>query len=111
MIAYCGRPSSASFCDRFPYIVHAMRGKRSQKAARAGSPSLRRSLLRQAPSYTAVPKLPRVTSMTTLIYHIVNVFTRGDDRFSGNPLCVFQSGASLDAATMQALALQFNLSE
>jgi hypothetical protein len=20
MIAYCGRPSSASFCDRFPYI-------------------------------------------------------------------------------------------
>ena len=49
--------------------------------------------------------------MTTLTYHIVNVFTRGDDRFSGNPLCVFQSGASLDAATMQALALQFNLSE
>jgi PhzF family phenazine biosynthesis protein len=49
--------------------------------------------------------------MTTLTYHIVNVFTRGDDRFSGNPLCVFQSGASLDTATMQALALQFNLSE
>ena len=21
MLAYCGRPSSASFCDRFPYIV------------------------------------------------------------------------------------------
>jgi hypothetical protein len=20
MLAYCGRPSSASFCDRFPYI-------------------------------------------------------------------------------------------
>lgn len=49
--------------------------------------------------------------MTTLTYHIVNVFTQGDDRFSGNPLCVFQSGVSLDAATMQALALQFNLSE
>ncbi len=49
--------------------------------------------------------------MTTLTYHIVNVFTRGDDPFSGNPLCVFESGASLDAARMQALALQFNLSE
>jgi hypothetical protein len=21
MIAYCGRPRSAAFCDRFPYIV------------------------------------------------------------------------------------------
>ncbi len=25
MLAYCGRPSSASFCDHFPYIVRAMR--------------------------------------------------------------------------------------
>jgi trans-2,3-dihydro-3-hydroxyanthranilate isomerase len=49
--------------------------------------------------------------MATLTYHIVNVFTRGDDRFSGNPLCVFENGESLDTATMQALALQFNLSE
>jgi len=49
--------------------------------------------------------------MPTLTYHIVNVFTRGDDRFSGNPLCVFENGESLDTATMQALALQFNLSE
>jgi trans-2,3-dihydro-3-hydroxyanthranilate isomerase len=49
--------------------------------------------------------------MTTLTYHIVNVFTQGDDPFSGNPLCVFESGESLDAARMQALALQFNLSE
>jgi PhzF family phenazine biosynthesis protein len=49
--------------------------------------------------------------MTTLAYHIVNVFTQGDDPFSGNPLCVFESGASLDTARMQALALQFNLSE
>ena len=49
--------------------------------------------------------------MATLTYHIVNVFTRGDERFSGNPLCVFENGESLDTATMQALALQFNLSE
>ena len=49
--------------------------------------------------------------MATLTYYIVNVFTRGDDRFSGNPLCVFENGESLDTATMQALALQFNLSE
>jgi trans-2,3-dihydro-3-hydroxyanthranilate isomerase len=49
--------------------------------------------------------------MTTLSYRIVNVFTQGDDPFSGNPLCVFEDGASLDTARMQALALQFNLSE
>lgn len=44
-------------------------------------------------------------------YRIVNVFTQGDDPFSGNPLCVFENGESLDTARMQALALQFNLSE
>jgi trans-2,3-dihydro-3-hydroxyanthranilate isomerase len=49
--------------------------------------------------------------MTTLTYHLVNVFTQGDDPFSGNPLCVFESGEALDTARMQALALQFNLSE
>ena len=49
--------------------------------------------------------------MTTLNYQIVNVFTQGRDPFSGNPLCVFESGESLDTASMQALALQFNLSE
>ena len=49
--------------------------------------------------------------MATLTYHIVNVFTRGDDRFSGNPLCVVENADMLDTATMQALALQFNLSE
>lgn len=41
--------------------------------------------------------------MTTLTYHIVNVFTRGDDRFSGNPLCVVEHAESLDTATLQAL--------
>jgi trans-2,3-dihydro-3-hydroxyanthranilate isomerase len=49
--------------------------------------------------------------MPTLNYHIVNVFTQGDDPFSGNPLCVVESGELLDAARMQALALQFNVSE
>ena len=49
MLAYCGRPSAASFGDRFPCIVSAMRGKRSPKSARWGAPSLRRSLVRQAP--------------------------------------------------------------
>jgi trans-2,3-dihydro-3-hydroxyanthranilate isomerase len=44
-------------------------------------------------------------------YRIVNVFTQGDTPFTGNPLCVFENGASLDAPQMQALALQFNLSE
>src|SRR5216683_6081839 len=49
MIACCGRPAAASFCDRFAYIVPTMRAKRSQKSARCGSPSRRRSLVRQAP--------------------------------------------------------------
>lgn len=49
--------------------------------------------------------------MTTLPYRLVNVFTRGAQALSGNPLCVFENGASLDAETMLALARQFNLSE
>jgi len=46
-----------------------------------------------------------------LAYRLVNVFTRDSGRLTGNPLCVFEDGTGLDAATMQALALQFNLSE
>jgi len=48
--------------------------------------------------------------MPELSFRIVNVFTR-DGVLTGNPLAVFEDGAGLDAATMQALALQFNLSE
>jgi PhzF family phenazine biosynthesis protein len=51
------------------------------------------------------------TQMARYAYRIVNVFTQGDTPFTGNPLCVFENGASLDTAQMQALALQFNLSE
>ncbi len=45
------------------------------------------------------------------IYHfrLVNVFA--ESIFGGNPLCVFEDGRGLDDAEMQALALQFNLSE
>lgn len=46
-----------------------------------------------------------------LRYRILNVFTAGGARLSGNPLCVFEDGSQLDAATMQALARQTNLSE
>src|SRR5215510_6324690 len=46
-----------------------------------------------------------------LRYRLVNVFTRNREPLSGNPLCVFEDGSSLDDATMQALARQFNLSE
>ena len=49
--------------------------------------------------------------MTAYAYRILNVFTQGRAALSGNPLCVFERAQSLDAATMQALALQFNLSE
>jgi PhzF family phenazine biosynthesis protein len=44
-------------------------------------------------------------------FRIINVFTRGGGALTGNPLCVFEDGSGLDTATMQALALQFNLSE
>jgi len=46
-----------------------------------------------------------------LRYRILNVFTHGGARLSGNPLCVFEDGSQLDAATMQTLARQMNLSE
>src|SRR4029450_12927281 len=42
-------------------------------------------------------------------YRLVNVFA--ESVLAGNPLCVFEDARGLDAATMQALALQFNLSE
>ena len=42
-------------------------------------------------------------------YRIVNVFAQTP--LAGNPLCVFEDARDLDDATMQALALQFNLSE
>jgi PhzF family phenazine biosynthesis protein len=49
--------------------------------------------------------------VTSHRFQIVNVFTRGGDPMSGNPLCVFESAADFDTKTMQALARQFNLSE
>jgi len=49
--------------------------------------------------------------MASYAFRIVNVFTQGSAPLSGNPLCVFERAQSLDAARMQALALQFNLSE
>lgn len=45
-----------------------------------------------------------------LAFRIVNVFTR-DGPLTGNPLAVFEDGSGLDGQAMQALALQFNLSE
>jgi len=46
-----------------------------------------------------------------LRYRIVNVFTRGSDPFTGNPLAVVEDAGDLDEATMLALARQLNLSE
>jgi len=46
-----------------------------------------------------------------LAYRIVNVFTEGGGRLTGNPLCVFEDGRGVDDATLQALARQLNLSE
>jgi PhzF family phenazine biosynthesis protein len=48
-------------------------------------------------------------TMTTFKYRIVNVFAEAP--LAGNPLCVFEDGRGLDETVMQALALQFNLSE
>jgi trans-2,3-dihydro-3-hydroxyanthranilate isomerase len=49
--------------------------------------------------------------MPAYTFHIVNVFTHDRRALSGNPLCVFESGADFDTDVMQALARQFNLSE
>lgn len=49
--------------------------------------------------------------MASHAFRIVNVFTQGESPLTGNPLCVFENGADFDEPTMQALALQFNLSE
>jgi PhzF family phenazine biosynthesis protein len=42
-------------------------------------------------------------------YRIVNVFA--EERLAGNPLAVFEDARGIDDVAMQALALQFNLSE
>jgi len=49
--------------------------------------------------------------VVTRTFHLVNVFTRDGGTLTGNPLCVFEDGTGLTAGEMQALALQFNLSE
>jgi PhzF family phenazine biosynthesis protein len=46
-----------------------------------------------------------------LAFRLVNVFTSGAERLSGNPLCVFEDGSALTDDAMQAIARQFNLSE
>src|SRR5665811_2081790 len=46
-----------------------------------------------------------------LNYRILNVFTDGDNPFSGNPLCVFEDATDLSDREMQDLARQLNLSE
>jgi len=48
---------------------------------------------------------------TELSYRILNVFTDGDNPFSGNPLCVFENATALSDKDMQDLARQLNLSE
>lgn len=50
-----------------------------------------------------------MTDMADYAFRIVNVFA--ETPLAGNPLAVFEDGQGLDASTMQALALQFNLSE
>jgi len=47
--------------------------------------------------------------MRDYAFRLVNVFA--ESPLAGNPLCVFEDARGLDVATMQALALQFNLSE
>ena len=44
-------------------------------------------------------------------FRLLDVFAIAGARFSGNPLCVFEDGSGLADTQMQALALQFNLSE
>ena len=47
--------------------------------------------------------------MASYAFRLLNVFA--ESTFGGNQLCVFEDARGMDDATMQALALQFNLSE
>jgi trans-2,3-dihydro-3-hydroxyanthranilate isomerase len=47
--------------------------------------------------------------MKPYAYRLVNVFA--ESTFGGNPLCVFTDARGMNESEMQALALQFNLSE
>jgi trans-2,3-dihydro-3-hydroxyanthranilate isomerase len=49
--------------------------------------------------------------MTARKFRILNVFAIEGAAFSGNPLCVVENCEGLTDAEMQAIALQFNLSE
>jgi trans-2,3-dihydro-3-hydroxyanthranilate isomerase len=49
--------------------------------------------------------------MPAYAFRIVNVFTVDGDRFSGNPLCVFEDARGMSSEDMQSLARQMNLSE
>lgn len=51
----------------------------------------------------------RMGAMSRYRFRLVNVFA--ETRLGGNPLAVFEDGRGLGDAQMQALALQFNLSE
>jgi PhzF family phenazine biosynthesis protein len=53
----------------------------------------------------------RGTEATMHHFRIVNVFSIDSDRFSGNPLCVFEDARGFSNEQMQALARQMNLSE
>src|SRR5258708_2054522 len=79
MLACCGRPAAASFCDPFAYIVSTMRAKRSQKSARWGPPSRRRSLARQAPVATCATSrpVPRCAVMMQPAHYRRNLMTHG----------------------------------
>jgi PhzF family phenazine biosynthesis protein len=55
--------------------------------------------------------MQRYTDAMAYAFRIMNVFTVGNDRLSGNPLCVFEDARGLTDAQMQALARQMNLSE
>ncbi len=47
--------------------------------------------------------------MARFEYRLIDVFTR--ERFGGNPLAVFPDGRGIDAALMQRIAFELNLSE
>jgi trans-2,3-dihydro-3-hydroxyanthranilate isomerase len=49
--------------------------------------------------------------VTGYAFHLVNVFTVSGDRFSGNPVCVFDDARGISSGQMQSLARQMNLSE
>jgi trans-2,3-dihydro-3-hydroxyanthranilate isomerase len=95
-----------------PLIIACCATPRVAPRVRLGKPvSAHRTLAYNRPPLSDSRCRPRRRSLMNLSFRIVNVFTLDGQALSGNPLAVVEDATALTPETMQAIALQFNLSE